>query len=57
MTLGLNALAGKQQSPSENMLWISDWNSKNARDLMEYSMSKEYTILLLMNFVSIWLAY
>lgn len=44
MTFGLNALYGKKRSQEDKVLWIGDWNPRNARDLMEYTISKGYKI-------------
>lgn len=44
ITFGLNALIGKKESKTEKQLWIGDWESENARDLMQYTISKGYKI-------------
>ncbi|KAF3431554.1 hypothetical protein FNV43_RR26285 [Rhamnella rubrinervis] len=44
VTFGLNALAGRQQSPADKVLWVGDWDPRNSRDLIEYSISKGYKI-------------
>ncbi|XP_048318964.2 heparanase-like protein 1 [Ziziphus jujuba] len=44
LTFGLNALAGKEHSSTDNALWVGNWDQRNARDLMEYSISKGYQI-------------
>ncbi|KAH7516050.1 hypothetical protein FEM48_Zijuj10G0093600 [Ziziphus jujuba var. spinosa] len=44
LTFGLNALAGKHQSTDDKLLWVGNWDQRNARDLMEYSISKGYHI-------------
>ncbi|XP_052185239.1 heparanase-like protein 2 [Diospyros lotus] len=44
ITFGLNALSGRKKSANANddVLWVGDWNPKNARDFMEYTISKGY---------------
>ncbi|KAH7516051.1 heparanase-like protein 1 [Ziziphus jujuba] len=44
LTFGLNALVGKEHSSTDNALWVGNWDQRNARDLMEYSISKGYQI-------------
>lgn len=44
MTFGLNALIGRTKSETEDSLWVGDWDTQNARDLMNYTVSKEYKI-------------
>ncbi|VFQ71024.1 unnamed protein product [Cuscuta campestris] len=44
MTFGLNALFGRKKSKDDNALWVGDWDSQNARDLMEYTFSKGYKV-------------
>ncbi|KAF3431529.1 hypothetical protein FNV43_RR26260 [Rhamnella rubrinervis] len=44
LTFGLNALYGKKQSQEDKVLKIGDWNPRNARDLMEYTICKGYKI-------------
>ncbi|CAH9119824.1 unnamed protein product [Cuscuta europaea] len=44
MTFGLNALLGRQKSNNGTTLWVGDWNSQNARDLMEYTVSRGYKV-------------
>ncbi|KAJ7943376.1 Heparanase-like protein [Quillaja saponaria] len=45
LTFGLNALFGKKPSKQDlHGLWVDDWNPQNARDLMEYTISKGYKI-------------
>ncbi|GLU17695.1 hypothetical protein SLE2022_340510 [Rubroshorea leprosula] len=44
ITFGLNALYGRKESQVEKGLWVGDWNSQNARDLMAYTVSKGYNI-------------
>ncbi|KAK8257048.1 hypothetical protein V6Z12_1Z009500 [Gossypium hirsutum] len=44
VTFGLNALIGRKESETEKTLWVGDWYSHNARDLMSYTISKGYTI-------------
>ncbi|XVF43060.1 hypothetical protein PTKIN_Ptkin02bG0010600 [Pterospermum kingtungense] len=44
VTFGLNALIGRKKSNIENGLWVGDWKSQNAREFMNYSISKGYKI-------------
>ncbi|XVE91584.1 hypothetical protein REPUB_Repub01dG0022300 [Reevesia pubescens] len=44
VTFGLNALTGRKESKTEKGLWIGDWQTQNARDLMKYTISKGYEI-------------
>ncbi|XP_050238113.1 heparanase-like protein 2 [Mercurialis annua] len=45
ITLGLNALVGrKKSSQKDSTLWFGDWDSKNAGNLMKYTVSKGYKI-------------
>nr|KJB33258.1 hypothetical protein B456_006G004400 [Gossypium raimondii] len=44
VTFGLNALLGRNESQSENGLWVGDWNSQNARDFMKYTISRGYKV-------------
>ncbi|XVE68773.1 hypothetical protein DITRI_Ditri09bG0096900 [Diplodiscus trichospermus] len=44
VTFSLNALIGRKESKTEKGLWIGNWFSKNARDLMKYTISKGYKI-------------
>ncbi|XP_015894941.4 heparanase-like protein 2 isoform X1 [Ziziphus jujuba] len=44
MTFGLNALYGRKQSQEDKVLWVGKWNPQNARELMEYTISKGYMI-------------
>ncbi|KAL1150674.1 hypothetical protein V6Z11_A10G279800 [Gossypium hirsutum] len=44
VTFGLNALIGRKESETEKTLWVGDWYSHNARDLMSYTISKGYKI-------------
>ncbi|XVF23507.1 hypothetical protein REPUB_Repub13aG0044400 [Reevesia pubescens] len=44
VTFSLNALIGRKKSASEKDLWVGDWHSNNARDLMKYTISKGYKI-------------
>ncbi|OMO71980.1 Glycoside hydrolase, family 79 [Corchorus olitorius] len=44
VTFGLNALIGKKESMTEKGLWVGDWDSQNARDLIDYTVSKGYQI-------------
>ncbi|XP_052478850.1 heparanase-like protein 2 [Gossypium raimondii] len=44
VTFGLNALIGRKESEIEKTLWVGDWYSHNARDLMSYTISKGYKI-------------
>lgn len=44
MTFGLNALFGRQKAKKDGTLWVGDWNPQNARDLMEYTVSKGYKV-------------
>ncbi|KAM5567340.1 heparanase-like protein 2 [Rosa sericea] len=41
---GLNALHGKKTDPKDKIVWVGDWDAKNARDLMEYTISKGYPV-------------
>ncbi|KAJ9187410.1 hypothetical protein P3X46_002867 [Hevea brasiliensis] len=43
LTFGLNALFGKHKS-SDSDLWLGNWNPKNARDLMEYTIFQGHKI-------------
>lgn len=47
-TFGLNALIGKNKPEpapkGDNITWTGDWDSQNARDLIEYTLSKGYKI-------------
>ncbi|CAK9142393.1 unnamed protein product [Ilex paraguariensis] len=43
-TFGFNALYGRKKSEDDDSLWEGDWNFHNARDLMQYSVSKGYKI-------------
>ncbi|KAJ8452292.1 hypothetical protein Cgig2_006097 [Carnegiea gigantea] len=42
ITFGLNALYGRQKTPAT--AWIGRWDSSNARDFMDYTISKGYPI-------------
>ncbi|GLU14661.1 hypothetical protein SLE2022_312200 [Rubroshorea leprosula] len=42
VTFGLNALYGRKESQVEKGLWVGNWNSQNARDLIVYTVSKGY---------------
>ncbi|CAI9785275.1 unnamed protein product [Fraxinus pennsylvanica] len=44
VTFGVNALFGRRRPISGDSLWSGDWNPQNARDLMEYTVSKGYKI-------------
>ncbi|KAL5828672.1 hypothetical protein ACOSQ3_018140 [Xanthoceras sorbifolium] len=44
VTFGLNALFGRTKSTTEDNLWVGDWDMRNARDLMNYTVSKGYKI-------------
>ncbi|KAI9168845.1 hypothetical protein LWI28_002699 [Acer negundo] len=44
VTFGLNALYGRKKSKSDDTLWVGNWNAQNARDLMNYTVSKGYKI-------------
>ncbi|KAF5939149.1 hypothetical protein HYC85_023408 [Camellia sinensis] len=44
VTFGLNALSGRNKSENDGSLWIGDWDDQNARDLMNYTISKGYKI-------------
>ncbi|XWS66231.1 hypothetical protein CRYUN_Cryun05aG0181800 [Craigia yunnanensis] len=44
VTFSLNALIGRKESKTEKDLWVGDWYSHNARDLMKYTISKGYKI-------------
>ncbi|KAL6190122.1 hypothetical protein ACLB2K_036521 [Fragaria x ananassa] len=41
---GLNALQGKKPDSKDKVLWVGDWDARNARDLMEYTISKGYPV-------------
>ncbi|XP_020591176.1 heparanase-like protein 2 [Phalaenopsis equestris] len=43
LTFGLNALYGRRKTTS-NGLYNGDWNSQNARELINYTVSKNYMI-------------
>lgn len=43
MTFGLNALKGRHPS-GHNTVWQGDWDSSNAYDLINYTVSKGYKI-------------
>nr|DAD31405.1 TPA_asm: hypothetical protein HUJ06_010256 [Nelumbo nucifera] len=40
LTFGLNALTGRKKVSDDNNLYVGNWNPKNARDLMRYTISK-----------------
>jgi len=42
VTFGLNALQGRH--PSGHSVWRGDWDSSNAYDLINYTVSKGYKI-------------
>jgi heparanase 1 len=42
VTFGLNALQGRQQT--RKGVWGGPWNSSNAREFIEYTVSKNYPI-------------
>lgn len=42
VTFGLNALHGRYHI--RNKVWGGPWNSTNARDFIEYTISKEYLV-------------
>ncbi|KAF2295005.1 hypothetical protein GH714_030111 [Hevea brasiliensis] len=42
-TFGFNALIGKHKS-NDSILWVGEWNSRNAYDLMKYTISKGHKI-------------
>ncbi|XVF43198.1 hypothetical protein PTKIN_Ptkin02bG0021300 [Pterospermum kingtungense] len=44
VTFGLNALIGRRESKTDKGLWIGDWQSQNAREFMNYTISKGYKI-------------
>ncbi|XVF43098.1 hypothetical protein PTKIN_Ptkin02bG0012900 [Pterospermum kingtungense] len=44
ITFGLNALIGRKKSNIGKGLWVGDWKSQNAREFMNYSISKGYKI-------------
>ncbi|KAL7163783.1 hypothetical protein ACSBR2_039831 [Camellia fascicularis] len=44
VTFGLNALSGRNKSENDGSLWMGDWDDQNARDLMNYTISKGYKI-------------
>ncbi|KAK5795091.1 hypothetical protein PVK06_036348 [Gossypium arboreum] len=44
VTFDLNALIGRKESEIEKTLWVGDWYSHDARDLMSYTISKRYKI-------------
>ncbi|XP_038707249.1 heparanase-like protein 2 [Tripterygium wilfordii] len=44
ITFGLNVLYGKQKDKNDKTLWIGEWNAKNSRDLMNYTISRGYKI-------------
>ncbi|KAL6958780.1 heparanase [Sarracenia purpurea var. burkii] len=44
VTFGLNALVGRTKPNDDDSLWVGDWDGRNARDLMEYTISKGYKI-------------
>ncbi|XP_057949309.1 heparanase-like protein 2 [Malania oleifera] len=43
-TFGLNALIGREKLSNNDTLYVGNWSSQNARDLMKYSVAKEYKI-------------
>ncbi|KAF2301887.1 hypothetical protein GH714_030201 [Hevea brasiliensis] len=43
VTFGFNALIGKHKS-NDSILWVGEWNSRNAYDLMKYTISKGHKI-------------
>ncbi|XVF60283.1 hypothetical protein PTKIN_Ptkin08bG0032900 [Pterospermum kingtungense] len=44
VTFGLNALIRRKKSNIEKGLWVGDWQSQNAREFMNYTISKGYKI-------------
>lgn len=44
MTFSLNALRGKKKADDGSILWVGNWNSRNARDFMNYTATKGYKI-------------
>ncbi|XP_057460765.1 heparanase-like protein 2 [Actinidia eriantha] len=44
VTFGLNALYGRSKSKEDDSLWVGDWDPQNARDLMNYTVSRGYKI-------------
>ncbi|XVF43764.1 hypothetical protein PTKIN_Ptkin02bG0066400 [Pterospermum kingtungense] len=44
VTFGLNALIGRRESTTKKGLWVGDWQSQNAREFMNYTISKGYKI-------------
>ncbi|XVF60285.1 hypothetical protein PTKIN_Ptkin08bG0033100 [Pterospermum kingtungense] len=44
VTFGLNTLIGRKKSNIEKRLWLGDWQSQNAREFMNYTISKGYKI-------------
>ncbi|TYI08469.1 hypothetical protein ES332_A09G004300v1 [Gossypium tomentosum] len=44
VTFGLNALLGRNVSQNEKGPWVGDWNSKNTRDFMKYTISRGYKV-------------
>ncbi|KAJ0973844.1 hypothetical protein J5N97_015809 [Dioscorea zingiberensis] len=42
VTFGINALSGRHHV--RNHIWAGDWNSSNARDFVEYTISKGYKV-------------
>ncbi|XP_027098528.1 heparanase-like protein 2 [Coffea arabica] len=44
VTFSLNALIGRQNPVGGDTLWAGDWNAQNARDFINYTISKGYKI-------------
>ncbi|PPR84906.1 hypothetical protein GOBAR_AA35809 [Gossypium barbadense] len=44
VTFGLNALLERNRSQIEKGLWVGNWQSQNARDLMKYTISRGYKV-------------
>lgn len=44
LMFGLNALQGRKADPNDKTLWVGDWDARNARDLMQYTISKGYPV-------------
>ncbi|CAN0923543.1 Heparanase-like protein 1 [Linum grandiflorum] len=44
LIFGLNELVGKRNENPSTLLWVGDWDARNARDLMNYTAHKGYKI-------------
>ncbi|KAG8079866.1 hypothetical protein GUJ93_ZPchr0007g4524 [Zizania palustris] len=44
VTFGLNALKGRSKAAGNDSLYVGDWDGRNARDLMRYTVGKGYRV-------------